>query len=58
MPGDYLTTGEAAKLLGVTSMTIIRYTVSGKLSVIRLPGGHRRIPRADVERLIEEGRKK
>ena len=57
MPGDYLTTGEAAKLLGVNPVTIIRYTATGKLPVVRLPSGHRRIPREAVEKLLREGQR-
>lgn len=55
---EYLTVKEAAEMLGVSRITIRRYTMTGKLAEIRLPSGHRRIPRADVERLIEEGKRK
>jgi excisionase family DNA binding protein len=58
MPGDQLTPKEAAALLGVSTMTILRYTATGKLKADRLPSGHRRIPRAEVERLIREGKGK
>lgn len=58
MPDEYVTTGEAARMLGVNPTTIIRYTITGKLQVVKLPGGHRRIPRSEVERLLREGRER
>ncbi len=58
MPGDLLTSTEAAKLLGVDRSTVVRYIRQGKLPAIKLPSGHTRIRRDDVERLIrgEDGR--
>jgi len=58
MPGEWLSVKEAAELLGVSRITIRRYTLSGKLAETRLPSGHRRIPRAEVERLQREGKGK
>jgi len=52
MPDELLTTTEAAKLLGVDRSTVARYVRQGKLPAIRLPSGHTRIRRADVDRLV------
>jgi excisionase family DNA binding protein len=52
MPGDLLTSTEAAKLLGVDRSTVARYVRQGRLPAIKLPSGHTRIRRKDVDRLI------
>lgn len=49
-----LTTGEAAKILGVTPNAIHGLTVSGRLLCTRTPGGHRRFLEADVRALAEQ----
>ncbi len=46
-----LTTGESAKELHVTSMTIRTWYYKGLLKAVRLPGGHLRVPASEVERL-------
>jgi excisionase family DNA binding protein len=56
VPDELLTTGEAAELLGVSRWTCLRYIREGRLPAVRLPSGHMRIKRSDVERLIEQGR--
>lgn len=50
--GGYLTTSEAARYLGVSTRTIARYIEAGLLPVFWLPSGHRRIARADLDRII------
>lgn len=52
-PRDYLTVSEAARLIGVSTRTILRYQESGRLPAHRLPSGHRRFRLADVEALID-----
>ncbi|MGH2402303.1 MAG: nucleotidyltransferase domain-containing protein [Candidatus Limnocylindria bacterium] len=48
---EWITTGEAARMLGVRSInTIKRLIRDGRLTAIR-PGGHYRVARQDVERL-------
>ena len=42
---------KAAKILGVHIKTIQRWSLEGKLKVTRTPGGHRRIPITEIERL-------
>lgn len=51
---EWLTTGQAAKLLSVSISTVARYVEQGKLRARRLPSGHLRIPRSSVERYLRE----
>ena len=48
----YCTTREAAKLLGVSVRTAQLWSESGLLEAWRTEGGHRRITRASVQRLL------
>ena len=51
MGGAALTTGRAARLLGVTTVTVRRWIEMGRLpGSYRTPGGHWRVPRRAVER--------
>ena len=43
---DWVTTGEAAVLCGVTPDTILKWIKKGKLPVTRTAGGHHRIGRS------------
>ncbi len=54
MHESMLTPAEAARQLGVHVGTIRRWTREGHLEEQRTAGGHRRIPRAAVERLRTE----
>jgi excisionase family DNA binding protein len=54
MPGEWLTTGQAAELLGVSRSTVVRYIEAGTLEARRLPGGHWRIRRNEAERLLRD----
>ena len=45
--------GEAAKLLSVHNTTIKRWIQEGKLQAIKLPGGHYRIPRGEILRILQ-----
>lgn len=42
---------EACQLLGVTTTTIQRWDREGKIRIVRTPGGRRRIPLSEVERI-------
>lgn len=53
---DVLSTREAAERLGVALRTVQLWVESGVLPAWKTAGGHRRISRAAVERLIEERR--
>lgn len=49
----YLTPGEAAAALGVSTSTVARMADAGKVRTIR-PGAHRRYVAADIEALIAQ----
>ncbi len=48
-----LTAREVAELLAVDHSTVTRWANAGQIKCIRLPGGHRRFRRSDVEAFIE-----
>jgi len=59
MPEDdprLLTTGEAAEILAVSEETVRNYADDGTLACFRLPSGHRRFKRVDVEALLDPER--
>jgi excisionase family DNA binding protein len=49
---DWLSLGEASRLLGVAPATIRRWSDSGQLPVFTTPGGHRRYRRDALERML------
>jgi excisionase family DNA binding protein len=49
---EWLTLGEASRLLGVDPDTLRRWADAGKIEVFVTPGGHRRFARAAVEALV------
>jgi excisionase family DNA binding protein len=51
---DWLRTGEAARLLGVSGDIVRRLARRGLLTTLELPGSNTRISRADVEKLARE----
>lgn len=51
-PTIYCTTREAAQMLGVSLRTVQLWTESGLLEAWKTEGGHRRITRASVQRLL------
>jgi excisionase family DNA binding protein len=55
MVDELLTSSEAARMLRVSKATITRYVRLGQLPAIRLPSGHLRIRRRDIERLLQQG---
>lgn len=48
----YMTPAEACALLRISERTLWRYQEDGHISAVRLPSGHRRFRREDVERLV------
>ena len=50
---DLLPIGDVAREFSVSVRTIRRWEAAGKLSAIRLPGGHRRFHRADIDALLD-----
>jgi excisionase family DNA binding protein len=53
---DLVSTGEAARRLGVSPATIQRWVDAGVVSATRTHGGHRRIPLSEVRRAIAASR--
>lgn len=49
---ETLSPGEAARMLGVTRGTLVRWAKAGKIPSFRTLGGHRRYSRADVEAVM------
>ena len=54
MAKDYLTTTETAKLLSVVPDTVLKWVRAGKIKSYRTPGGHARIPKETVDKLLTE----
>jgi excisionase family DNA binding protein len=55
MSEELLSLAEAAEALNVSEITVKRYIYAGKLKSHKLPGGQHRIPRSELERLLEGG---
>lgn len=53
LQSDIMTTREAADALGVAVSTVQKWVELGKLASWKTPGGHRRIPRDAVNRLLQ-----
>ena len=51
---ELLTPAEVAKLFHVDPKTVTRWAQAGKLTYRRTLGGHRRYPRDEVMRLLQE----
>jgi excisionase family DNA binding protein len=49
----WYTTGDVARLLGVTDRTIVNWERAGLLRAFTTPGGHRRFRASDVEAFLE-----
>lgn len=49
-----ITTAEAAKILGVSKATVVNYADRRGLKCRKLPSGHRRYLRSDVENFKAE----
>ena len=55
MERSYLTTTEAAKLLSVSSDTVLKWVKAGKIESYRTPGGHCRIPFQAIKTILPKG---
>lgn len=51
---EIYTTHEAAEILGVSPITVIRWIKKGQLKCLTTLGGHRRIERKDLKALAEQ----
>lgn len=56
MENKYLTTSQAAAYLHVTRFTILNWVKSGKLKAVHTLGGHQRIPKESILRLIPKNK--
>lgn len=52
---EALAIGEAARALGVTVETLRRWDRAGRIQSFRTPGGQRRFPRSEIDRLTHQG---
>jgi excisionase family DNA binding protein len=48
---DYYTTGEVARILGISPKTVARWAKEGKLPHLVTLGGHRRFPAKPIQDL-------
>jgi len=53
----YLKVSELANMLGIHQSTVRCWIRSGYLKAVRTRGGHYRIPRSEIERMLEGGRR-
>jgi len=44
---------EAAQLLNISYPTIKQWIYKGRIQSVRMPGGHHRIPRSEIDRLLQ-----
>ena len=51
-PPEYLTTGEAASVLGVSDETLRRWADDRKVRHVRLPSGQLRFIRSDLDAVL------
>jgi len=49
---EYYTTGDVAKLFGVSVSAVQYWIKRGKIKAIKTPGGQYRIPKEELERFI------
>lgn len=53
MGSKYISTGQAAKICSVTRDTVLKWIQSGHLPARRTAGGHHRILRSDLDRIVD-----
>ncbi|MGH7432355.1 MAG: helix-turn-helix domain-containing protein [Candidatus Methylomirabilales bacterium] len=54
---DYYTSSEVARLLLVTRKSVSRYALLGRLPYHLTPGGHRRYPKGEIDRIVMENKR-
>jgi excisionase family DNA binding protein len=52
-PGEWLSSGEAARMIGVDPRTLRGYEDNGLIKSHQTPGGHRRYRKSDVDTLLK-----
>jgi excisionase family DNA binding protein len=52
MPEKLYTTGEVAKIFGVSYAAVKKWAYAGKIKYIKTPGGKYRYPESEVRRLL------
>ena len=52
MPGSFMSPRDAAKVLGISYPAIKQWIYKGKIHSVKTPGGHHRIPEAELDRLL------
>lgn len=53
---ELLTLDEVADILGLSKTSMYRWAADGRLPVLTLPNGHKRVSRDDLNRLIVDSR--
>ena len=53
MGSKYISTGQAAKICSVTRDTVLKWIQSGHLPARRTAGGHHRILRSDLDKIVD-----
>ncbi|MGD0780723.1 MAG: helix-turn-helix domain-containing protein [Dehalococcoidales bacterium] len=51
---EYISVGFIAKHCGVSNTTVLRWIEAGQLPAFRLPGGHHRIGREDLNKFLNK----
>jgi len=54
MPEKLYTTGEVARIFGVSYVAVKKWAYSGKIKYIRTPGGKYRYPESEIRRVLGE----
>jgi len=54
MPEKLYTTGEVARIFGVSYVAVKKWAYSGKIKFIKTPGGKYRYPESEIKRLLGE----
>ncbi|MEG9193769.1 MAG: helix-turn-helix domain-containing protein [Candidatus Methanoglobus sp.] len=57
MPEKLYTTGEVAKIFGVSYVAVKKWAYSGRIKYIKTPGGKYRYPESEIKRLLGEAPK-